>query len=100
ALSNITLAGPYSIALPFLVRDVRGQGADTLGYLYAAFPAGYVAGGVWYARQATLRRRGWWMFGGLLVAGLMLGACGLPLPSAVLMAAAFVNGAALEIGNL
>ena len=100
ALANITLGGPYSIALPFLVKDVMKEGADTLGYLYAAFPVGYVVGGVWCARQARIRHRGWWMFGGLLVAGLMLGLFGLPVPFVVLLLAAFVNGAALEIGNL
>jgi DHA3 family tetracycline resistance protein-like MFS transporter len=37
ALTNITLAGPYSVAMPFLVKNNLHAGVDTLGLLYAVF---------------------------------------------------------------
>jgi MFS family permease len=46
ALINITLAGPYSVALPFLVKDHLYADASLLGVLYAIFPAGYLLGGI------------------------------------------------------
>ena len=46
ALTNVTLAGPYSVALPFLVKDNLGGDVNTLGLLYAIFPVGYVLGSI------------------------------------------------------
>jgi MFS family permease len=100
ALTNVTLTGPYSVAMPFLVRDYMHAGVDTLGLLYASFPVGYILGGVWLGRKTRIHRRGWLIFAGVVVAAVMLLLFGLPLPVAVLMLAAVVNGAALEVGSL
>jgi MFS family permease len=100
ALSNVTLAGPYSVALPFLVRAREGADVGTLALLYALFPLGYIIGGMWMGRREQIRRRGPIVYAGLVVAGLALGALGLPVPLAVLGAAAVINGAALELCSL
>jgi predicted MFS family arabinose efflux permease len=101
ALTNITLAGPYSVAMPFLVKDNMHRDVDTLGWLYAMFPIGYVLGVLWMGRLRRIRRRGLVMNLGLALAAVLLASFGLPqVPLAVLMAAAVVNGAALEAGNL
>jgi MFS transporter, DHA3 family, tetracycline resistance protein len=100
ALSNITLAGPYSVALPFLVNTDRQADIGTLGLLYALFPVGYVIGGLWLGRKEQLRRRGLLVYAGLIVAGLTLSVFGLQVPLLVLGMAAIVNGAALEIGSI
>ncbi len=101
ALTNITLAGPYSVAMPFLVKDNLHKDVDTLGWLYAMFPIGYVLGVLWMGRLRRIRRRGLVMNLGLALAAVMLAGFGLPqAPLAVLMAAAIINGAALEAGNL
>lgn len=97
---NIALSGPYSVSIPFLVREVRGWDVGALGLLYAVFPVGYVLGGLWLGSRTRLRRRSLLMYGGSIVAGLMLAAFALPLPFAVLAGAALINGAALEINNL
>jgi MFS transporter, DHA3 family, tetracycline resistance protein len=91
ALSNITLAGPYSVALPFLVKDHLQGDVDTLGLLYAIFPLGYLGSGAVLGSLPSLRRRGIVAFGGLILAGLMLAAFGLPLPLAGLVLAAFIK---------
>ncbi len=48
ALTNITLAGPYQVALPFLV-DQRFSDVPVLGLLFAA-SVGYILGGIWLSR--------------------------------------------------
>jgi MFS family permease len=100
ALSNITLGGLYNVALPFLVNDQLSGDVETLGLLYALFAVGYVAGGVWLGRLTRLRRRGPTTFVALMVAGLMFGMFGLPVPLIGLALAALMNGVALEIGGL
>jgi MFS family permease len=97
ALTNITLAGPYSVAMPLLVKNHLAGDVGTLGLLYAVFPIGYILGGVWIGRFSTIRQRGRIVYLGLILAGLMLALFGLPVPLAVLVVAALVNGAALEI---
>ena len=100
ALSNVTLAGPYSVAMPFLVNDVLNMDVEVLGLLYSMFAVGYVLGGVWLGRKPVIRRRGWLIYGGSVVAGVMLLLFGLPVGIPVLMLAALINGAALELGML
>ena len=99
-LSNITLAGPYAVAMPFLVKGALHADVSTLGLLYAVFPLGYVIGGVWLGRYARIRRRGWLMYGATTLAALLLGLFGLLPPLWVMLAAALANGAALEVGHL
>ncbi|HUS13557.1 MAG TPA: MFS transporter [Chloroflexia bacterium] len=100
ALTNVTLVGPYSIAMPFLVKDFMHADVGTLGLLYAIFPAGYAISSVWLGGKARLRRRGVITYAGLVLAGLGLFVFGLPVPLLVLAAAALINGAALEAGSL
>jgi len=100
ALVNITLGGPYSVALPFLVKDHLGAEVGTLGLLHAVFAAGYVIGGVWLGRKAHIHQRGPIIYGGIAIAGIMLFAFGLSLPMVLLLLAALINGAALEAGSL
>ena len=51
ALTNISLGGPYSVALPFPVTDHLGGDVRILGLLYAVFPLGYLLGGIWLGRK-------------------------------------------------
>ena len=100
ALANVALAGPYQVALPFLVAQRFGADVRLLGWLYAAFPIGYVVSGVWLGRFTRIRRRGWLMYGALIVGGLGMLALGLPIGIVGVLAAAVLNGAALEASSL
>jgi MFS family permease len=100
ALSNITLGGPYNVALPFLVKDHLKADATTLGLLYASFPIGYVLGGILLGQCNKYRRRGLIVHAGLAIAGLMIMSFGLPMSLIALVFAALLNGAALEMTNL
>lgn len=100
ALTNITLAGPYQIALPFLVNEHFNADVRVLGWLYAAFPVGYLIGGLWGGSQTRIRARGWTVYGAMIVAGLGMFVLGLPVGLAVILLAAVLNGMALEIISL
>jgi len=100
AMTNITLAGPYSVAMPFLVQENFAGNVNMLGLLYALFPIGYVLGGIWMGRKKVIRRRGLTSYLGLALAGLGIAALGLPLPLVVIGLAALLNGAALEVNSL
>ncbi len=97
---NVLIVGPYSVAMPFLVNDNMQAGVETLGLIYAIFPVGFVIGGVWLGRYHRLRRRGLLMYGATIAAALALGLYGLLPPLWVLLAAAIVNGIALELAIL
>jgi DHA3 family tetracycline resistance protein-like MFS transporter len=100
AISNVTLSGPYSVALPVLVKQDLHTGVGTLGFLYAMFPIGYAVAAVWLGSAAKLRRRGLTIYWGLIVAGLMLLVFGLPVSVYGLAIAAILNGLALELAGL
>jgi MFS family permease len=98
-VTTVTLMGPYSIALPFLVEGKLAGDIHLLGMLYALFAVGYVFGGVWLGRKTAIRRRGLLLYGGGLLAGLGMLLLGLPLPLLALGLAALLNGAALEVAG-
>ncbi len=56
--------------------------------------------GIWMGRFTRIRWRGPTAYIGLMMAGGMLALFGLPVPFTVLLFAALINGAALEIGAL
>jgi MFS family permease len=100
ALGNVALVGPYSVAMPFLVKDVLQADVNVLGLLYAMFAVGYVLGGVWLGRLPAIRRRGTLLYACQAVAGGTLLLFGLPIGLPVMIVAALINGAALEMAAL
>lgn len=100
AITNVTLAGPYQVALPFLVNEHFNADVRVLGWLYAAFPVGYLIGGLWGGSQTRIRARGWTVYGAMIVAGLGMFVLGLPVGLAGILLAAVLNGMALEIISL
>src|SRR3972149_5854292 len=100
SITNITLAGPYSIAMPFLVNEQLGGGAKTLGFIYAIFPVGYAIASLIMGAFPRIRYRGLVFYAASIIAGLGLGVFGLHVPIYVLVIAALFNGAALEIVGL
>jgi MFS family permease len=100
SLVNVTLIGPYYVAMPFLVSDFMKADVHLLGLLYSIFPIGYVIGGAWLGRYQKLPRRGILMSVTLALAAIMLGLYGFHMPLWVLIIAALVNGIALQFGTL
>jgi MFS transporter, DHA3 family, tetracycline resistance protein len=100
SLVNVTLMGPYSVAMPFLVSDFMKADVNRLGLLYSIFPIGFVIGGIWLGRYQKLPRRGVLMYVTLALGAIMLGLFGFHMPLWALSAAALVNGIALQFGAL
>lgn len=100
ALSNVLLVGPYSVALPFLVKDVMGGDERMFGLLLASFPTGYAVSSAFFGNITRFRHRGLIIFTSLALGGLGLAMFGLRLPVWALLIAGFINGAALEAGNM
>jgi MFS transporter, DHA3 family, tetracycline resistance protein len=100
ALTNVTLAGPYSVAMPVLVKDYWGQDVRVLGLIYGIFPIGYAVSSIVFGIREQLLHRAWLIYGGTIVAGLMLAMFGLQVPLMALGIAALINGAANEAGSL
>ena len=100
AFANITLAGPFSVTTPFLIKDHLHAGVGSLGLVFSALSLGSVLAAIWLGSRTHLRRRGVFAYGAWLVSALFVTAFGLsPLVIGV-AAAAFVCGAGLSIGNL
>ncbi len=100
ALANMALSGTFSVALPFWVVNHLGGDVRMLGFFSAIFPMGYIIAGMCLGRLSRIRRRGWLIFGGVGSGGLMLAVFGLPVSLPLLLIAALLNGAALEIAGL
>jgi DHA3 family tetracycline resistance protein-like MFS transporter len=100
SLINVTLIGPYVVAMPFLVSDFMKADVQRLGLILSIFPVGYVIGSLWLGRYHKLPRRGVLMNLTLALAAIMLGLYGLHLPLWTLIIAALINGIALQGGSL
>jgi DHA3 family tetracycline resistance protein-like MFS transporter len=100
AFTNIFLAGPFSVGMPFLVKDFMGGNEKTLGLILGIFPIGYIAASLVLGNFKRIRRRGPILFVTIILAGMGLGIFGLRVPFWVLVAAAIINGAALETFGL
>jgi MFS family permease len=100
AFTNITLAGPFSVGMPFLVQDHLGGDEKLLGLLYAIFPIGYALSSLVLGGIKRLRYRGLLFCICGAIAGMGLGVFGLNVPLWVLIVSALLNGAALEVGGL
>ena len=100
AFGNILLAGPFSVGMPFLVKDFMGGDEKTLGLVLAIFPIGYILASLLLGNFKRLHHRGLLMFAAEILAGIGLAAFGFHLPFWVLALAAILNGAALQTFDL
>jgi MFS family permease len=100
AFANVTLAGPYNIAMPFLVQQKLGGDEKMLGFIYSIFPIGYAIASLVMGSFKKIHYRGILFYVCGAIAGIGLGVFGFGLPIYWLVVAALLNGAALEIEGL
>jgi DHA3 family tetracycline resistance protein-like MFS transporter len=104
ALGNITMAAPFAIALPFLVKRNLNGGVGSLGLLFSMLSIGAILGTLlgtsWMERTKSLRTRGLFAYSLWIVGGLLIAVFGLPVTIYGVAAAALLAGAAFAIPNL
>ena len=104
ALGNITMAAPFAIALPFLVKQHLNGSVGSLGLLYSALAVGSILGTLLGAslmeRIKGLRARGLFAYSLWIVGGLLIVVFGLPVTIYGVAAAALLAGAAFAVPNL
>jgi DHA3 family tetracycline resistance protein-like MFS transporter len=93
ALGNITSSAPFTVALPFLVKETLGAEINTFGLAQAMLSLGVVLGAVWLGRLRVIRRRGLMAYGAWLVSGLLTLAIGLPIGTLGIALASLLVGA-------
>lgn len=92
ALANITQSAPFSVALPFLVRDDFHSGVATLGLISSSYALGFVLAAIWLGGRVKLRRRGLIAYGVIILSGLMTLTLGLGLPIPVILVTVLIRG--------
>ena len=83
--------GPFTVAVPLLVRDVYAGGAAEISLVFMLFPLGTIAGSLWL-RARGLQRKGLSALTALAASCATMAAMGLGVPLPVLMALTFVWG--------
>jgi MFS family permease len=100
AFTNITIAGPRQVALPFLVERTLHGDVGLLGFLYSAGSVGAVLGALLLGGQKKLRRRGLVCYLCTVLTGLAALATGLWPLAVVAAASIFIMGLCLTVFGL
>jgi MFS family permease len=100
ALANITQGGPFSVALPLLVKERLQDDVGALGLILSFFSLGSFTGALWMGRLSRIRHRGLLAYGAWAVGGLATLAMGLPLGLLGVALSALVVGVTLSIFGL
>jgi MFS family permease len=100
SMGNMTLMGPFSVSLPFLVKEHMGLDVGALGLVYSLFSAGSVLGAVSLGWLPRFRRRGVLMYAAWFLSAAMFTTFGLTRGLPGLVVAAAAGGVALAACNL
>jgi DHA3 family tetracycline resistance protein-like MFS transporter len=100
ALGNLALTGPMQIALPFLLKEERGEGATAFAVFLSFAAVGSVLTALGMAQRDRMRWRGVLAYGGLVGNGFMLVALGQDFPVPALWIAGFFGGVSLTLFDL
>jgi DHA3 family tetracycline resistance protein-like MFS transporter len=100
ALSNITVGGPVSVALPFLIKNELHADAGAFGLVWSMLAMGSLLGTIWIGRRATIRHRGPLAYGAWIIIGVAILSFGLGGSIIVVCISAAILGAAVSIFSL
>ncbi len=100
ALMNLTAAGPYGVALPFMVKTNLNNDVQALGWIYSASSIGSVVVALWLGRKTHLNHRGVYAYLSLVIWGLSLALLGLPVGLVPILIFSFVMGSAINVFSL
>jgi MFS family permease len=88
---SVLFIGPFTVAVPLLVRDVYAGGAAEISLIFTCFPVGTIAGSL-VLRARGLRRKGFAVLAALALCCGALALMGLGLPLPLMMLTTFVWG--------
>ena len=100
SLGNVTLNGPLSVAMPFLIRENLHADVRALGLVQSMLALGSISGTVWLGRLMRVRRRGLTAYSAWMVCGLAFLMCGLHVSLVGIGLAAFVCGVTITSFSL
>lgn len=100
AFINVTANGPFSVAMPLLVKQNLHADVGALGLIQTLFSIGSIVGAVWLGRFARLRRRGAIAYVATLVTGIAALAIGFPITIIGVGIASFARGVGFAIFGL
>jgi len=99
-LLNVTWGAPMVVALPFLVTKTLGADVSGLGLVYSLMSLGAVVGAIGVGQLGRLKKRGLFVCGSWLLAGVTLLALGWPVSLWWVGACALVISASGAINNV
>jgi DHA3 family tetracycline resistance protein-like MFS transporter len=100
SLSNVTMSGPVSVSLPFLVKGRLQSGVNLLGLLYSLSSVGAVLAAIVLGRLERIHRRGLLAYCAWVLSGVCVLAFGLRVPVPIVAAAALLNGFGIGVFGL
>lgn len=100
SVSNVTLAGPRAVVLPFLVKDHLHADVGALGLLYSSASVGAVIAAVWLGRIRRIPHRGVLAYAAWITSGAALMWFGAAPSVAMVVPAAVVLGASVATFGL
>jgi DHA3 family tetracycline resistance protein-like MFS transporter len=100
SIANVTVSGPMSVALPFLIKNDFHRDVGTFGTIYSMLAFGSVVITIWLGRAEKIRHRGLTFYVAFLIAAIMTVAIGCRIPIAGVGIATFIIGATLTASAL
>lgn len=100
ALGNVTVNGPISVALPFLIKNELHRDVATYGAVFSMIALGSVVMTIWLGRSEKIHRRGVTFYICYLIAAIMTLGLGFRIPIVAVGIATFIIGATLTASAL
>ena len=100
AVTLLLWIGPLEVLLPYVVKNDYGEGAESLGLIFAAIGAGSIGSALVIGQRGLGRRRVLWMYLGWGASTLALAGYGLVNGVGAAMVIAFAAGIGEGIGNI
>jgi len=100
SIGNVTVNGPLSVGLPFLIKNDLQRNVGSLGLVYSMLALGCVVASIWLGRSGKIRRRGLTFYTTFLIAAVVTITLGFPMQIVGVAIAVFIIGATLTSSAL
>jgi MFS family permease len=100
SIGNVTMNGPLSVGLPFLIKNDMQRNVGSLGLVYSMLALGCVVASVWLGRSGKVRHRGLTFYTTFLIAAVVIISLAWPMQIVAVAIAVFIIGATLTSSAL